>query len=90
MFPVSSPPVGFWRRFVLADLSTYTVLKDVPRHSAVTWVGGAFALQIVATRVQRERDPRRLAEMAGISSSSARGCSRRPRWCSWFSARGWS
>ena len=50
---------------MLAELSTYTALKTLHVLAAVTWVGGSIALQVIATRVQRERDPKRLAEMAG-------------------------
>jgi uncharacterized membrane protein len=50
---------------VLADLSTYRAPKTIHLLAAVTWVGGSTALQVIATRVQRERDPQRLAEMAG-------------------------
>jgi uncharacterized membrane protein len=50
---------------VLAEVSTYTVLKTLHVLAAVTWVGGNVVLQILATRVQRERDASRLADMAG-------------------------
>lgn len=45
-------------------LSLYTVLLAVHILAAVTWVGGALALQILGTRLQRANEPLRLAGFA--------------------------
>jgi uncharacterized membrane protein len=50
---------------VLAVVTTYTVLKTFHVLAAVTWVGGNIVLQILGTRVSRERDASRLAATAG-------------------------
>lgn len=48
----------------MAVLTTYNVLKTLHVLAAVTWVGGALAFNILATRLRRANDPRALAGVA--------------------------
>jgi uncharacterized membrane protein len=48
----------------VAVLTTYNVLKTLHVLAAVTWVGGALAFNILATRLRRANDSRALAGVA--------------------------
>jgi uncharacterized membrane protein len=46
-------------------IGLYEWLKALHVLLAVVWVGGAAALQVLAIRIERERDPLRMAAFAG-------------------------